>query len=60
MPTYYIIIMCVVVAWIIFASLIALITTMNASRISAEERRKELERLLFECEESKNGGSSER
>ena len=53
MPTYQII-MCFVVAWIIFSAFIVTITTMNSSRISAENERDELEKLLFECEESKN------
>ena len=54
MPAYQIVIICVVIAWLIFAALIVMLITMNSSLINAEDRRKELERLLFECEERKN------
>ena len=62
MSTFVIIVLCAVIAWIIFAALIVTIISMNSSNISKEKELAWLKEVLRECEEERDGckGNGER
>lgn len=55
MSPYLLTILIAVCAFFVVAALIVMISVMNSSNISKEDRIETLEQLLFECEEERNG-----
>lgn len=59
MSPYLLTILIAVCAFFVVAALVVMISVMNSSNISKEDRIETLEQLLFECEEERNGEGNE-
>lgn len=59
MSPYLLTILIAVCTFIVVTTLVVMISVMNSSNISKEDRIETLEQLLFECEEERNGEGNE-